>query len=137
MDVVFLDANVLFSGAYKEATHIRRLWDLEGVELVTSTYAAEEARRNLANDDQKRRLERLLRSMRIVPEVPESEQTRIPISRDVRLPPDDVPILLAAVAARASHLLTGDVRHYRKLFGREVHGVLILRPAEYLHSRAL
>jgi hypothetical protein len=47
------------------------------------------------------------------------------------LPPDDVPILAAAIACRATHLLTGDIRHFGPLHGRRVAGVLVLRPAEY------
>ena len=41
------------------------------------------------------------------------------------------PILLAAIQAKATHLLTGDVRYFGKLFGQKVEGILILPPGEY------
>lgn len=44
----FLDANVLFSAAYRDGSRLRRQWDLDGVELLTSGYALEEARRSLS-----------------------------------------------------------------------------------------
>ena len=69
MDVVFLDANVLFSAAWRADAGLGRLWRLTGAQLITSVYAVEEARRNLEEPDQVRRLEDLLPRMRIVPEV--------------------------------------------------------------------
>ena len=44
----------------------------------------------------------------------------------------DRPILLAAIQAQATHLLTGDKRHFGSLYGQSISGVLILRPADYL-----
>ena len=81
MDVVFLDANVLFSAAYRSEAGLQRLWDLKGVELVSSMYAVEEA---------------------------------------------------AAIGARASHLLTGDITHFGHLLGRTIADVTILTPSQYL-----
>jgi predicted nucleic acid-binding protein len=51
LDRVFLDANVLFSAAYHAESGLARLWDREGVQLVTAEYAVEEARRNLRAND--------------------------------------------------------------------------------------
>jgi predicted nucleic acid-binding protein len=136
VDVLFLDANVLFSAAYKEDSRLRRLWDLEDVELVTSAYALEEARRNLTSDDRKQRLERLLSSLRIVPEIAHPGKIGELALRDLGLPDDDLPILLSAIEARASHLITGDFRDFGKLFGREIATVRILPPVEYLRSRS-
>ena len=136
MDVLFLDANVLFSAAYKEDSRLLRLWDFEDVELVTSAYALEETRRNLASDDGKQRLERLLSSLRIVPEIAQPGKFGALVVRDLGLPDDDLPILLSAVEARVSHLITGDFRHFGRFFGREIAGVRILPPVEYLRSRS-
>jgi hypothetical protein len=47
----------------------------------------------------------------------------------VRLPEKDRPVLLAAVAGGATHLITGDVTHFGPLLGQKVEGVLIQRPA--------
>lgn len=133
MDVVFLDANVLFSAAYRPKAGLRRLWDLEGVELVSSSYAVEEARRNLSEPAQRKRLERLLRSTRVVPETPETERERLDLGV-AGLPDMDLPILAAAVGARATRLLTGDITHFGPLLGRTIAGVRILTPAEFLRG---
>jgi len=50
-------------------------------------------------------------------------------------PEKDAPILLAAMEAQATHLVTGDVRHFGPYFGRTVQGVLVVTPAEYLKLR--
>src|SRR5918995_2862091 len=65
--LIFLDANVLFSAAYRPDAGLRRLWTLPGAGLITSVYAAEEARRNLSNPGQRRDLEKLLSPVEIVP----------------------------------------------------------------------
>jgi hypothetical protein len=36
---------------------------------------------------------------------------------------------------KATHLLTGDIKHFGSLFGVTVEGVLILPPAEYLKGK--
>lgn len=124
---VFLDANVLFSAAWRPDAGLRVLWHRRGVELVTSPYAIEEARRNLPEPAQLARFEELAAAVRIVPDAPDS-----PIP--VELPDKDRPILGAAIMAGAAVLLTGDVRHFGELFGREVGGVKILTPAMLLRE---
>jgi uncharacterized protein len=46
----------------------------------------------------------------------------------------DKPILLAAMEARATHLITGDVQHFGPCFGKRIEGILILTPADYLKN---
>ncbi len=128
MDRIFLDANVLFSAAYRPAAGLTRLWQLEGVELITSAYAVEEARINLTERNQHKRLAELLSSVKIVTEA-------APLPPDVELPEKDEPILQAAIHARSTYLLTGDKEHFGAYFGRRIGGVLILLPAEYFHRR--
>jgi hypothetical protein len=53
----------------------------------------------------------------------------------IDLPEKDSPILLAAIEAGATHLLTGDKKHFGKYFGQKVGGVLVLRPRDYLQAR--
>jgi uncharacterized protein len=133
MDVLFLDANVLFSAAYRADAGLRRLWDIESVRLVTSAYAAEEARRNLDEGAQRGRLAELLATV----EVGDAGFVRDhPLAGQVELAEKDLPVLLAAVQMQATHLVTGDVRHFGHLYGQRVGGVLIVRPAEYLAERA-
>ena len=66
MDRLFLDANVLFAAAWRARAALERLWGLDGVELLSSGYAAEEARRNLETPAQRGRLTHLLRRVRLV-----------------------------------------------------------------------
>ncbi len=124
---VFLDANVLFSAAYRDAPGLLALWRLRDVELLTSGYAAEEARRNLDTPERAARLERLLGDVRIV-----AEPWAVPLPAGVRLPEKDQPILGAAIAAEATHLLTGDLRDFGPLMGMRVAGVFVQTPGEFL-----
>ena len=129
MDRLFLDANVLFSAAYREDSGLLRIWELEGVELVSSAYAFEEARRNLDTEDRLGRLEELVRQLRIVLE------SALDLPDGVELPAKDVPILLAAIAAKASHLITGDRKDFGPYFGHKLAGVSIMTPRAYLITR--
>jgi predicted nucleic acid-binding protein len=51
------------------------------------------------------------------------------------LPAKDRPILIAAIASKATHLITGDYTHFKTLFGKTIQGVLILPPAAYLKDK--
>jgi len=128
VDRIFLDANVLFSAAYRPNAGLARLWQLDKVELVTSDYAAQEAMFNLTEKDQRVRLTKLLEKVRIITAV-------APLPPGVQLPDKDQPILQAALQAQATHLLTGDKEHFGPYFGRNLGGVLVLPPAEYFERR--
>ncbi len=130
MLTVFLDANVLFSAAYKPGSRLLALWGLPKVTLATSAYAVEEARRNLPRPEQKAILENLVKDLRILLEV----RPVPPLPASVDLPEKDLPILTAAIQIQANILLTGDVRHFGPLFGRLIKGVRILTPADFLAS---
>ena len=129
-DRVFLDANVLFSAAWLEESGLTKLWHRADTALVASRLAVAEARRNLDTDSQRARLDALAVRLILVDAPP-----------DAMLPPDlnvvakDVPILLAAIEAGATHLLTGDRKHFGHLYGRTIAGVKILAPATYLAKR--
>lgn len=130
VDRLFLDANVLFSAAWRADSGLLRLWSLDGAILVTSEYALEEARRNLEGPEREGRLDDLLASLEVVGEA--SREAWLPGSLD--LAEKDRPILAAAIASRSTHLVTGDLRHFGHLMGTAVGGVRILRPADYLRS---
>lgn len=132
MDRIFLDANVLYSSAYLEDSGLSRLWKLEDVELVSSAYAIDEARRNLALDRRPglARLEGLTATMSVV-----NPPQNMKLPRNVRLDSKDRPILLAAIHGKADYLLTGDARHFGDLYGKRVEGVTVLRPAQYFERR--
>ena len=127
MEVVFLDANVLFSAAYRPDAGLSRLWDLPDVELVSSDYALEEARRNLEMPDQRERLSNFAAELRLVTTISD-----VDLPEGVEVPDKDKPILIAAISAGATHLLTGDFTHFGELYGSSIGGGLILPPSEYL-----
>ena len=129
MDRLFLDANVLFSAAYRPNAGLLQFWKLRNVVLCSSQYALEEARINLTDDAQRRRLARLARSMQFFDATPR------PMPGGVSLPEKDAPILLAAIEARATHLITGDVRHFGPYFDKTIEGILIVTPGRYLQAR--
>lgn len=130
MDRLFLDANVLFSAAYKIDARLLLLWRLRNVTLCSSHYALQEARINLAGEDQWKRLAELTGSLQLF------EAGQKPLPSGISLPEKDVPIILAAVEARATHLLTGDVRHFRAYFDKKIAGIMVTRPGEYLRGRS-
>jgi hypothetical protein len=99
------------------------------VTLCSSRYALQEARINLAGEDQWTRLAELSGSLQLFEAGPTSPPPGI------LLPEKDVPILAAAIEARATHLLTGDLRHFRAYLGRMIEGIAIMRPGEYLRNR--
>lgn len=131
-DRLFLDANVLFSAAYRPDAGLLRLWKLSKAIVVSSAYAVEEARRNLDTPRQRDRLDALLRKV----EVSTSQPADRTIGGLADLPAKDSPIMLAAIGAQATHLITGDYRHFGQHYGKLVEGVLITAPGDYLKSLA-
>lgn len=127
VDVLFLDANVLFSAAYRRDAGVAGLWRVEQVELISSEYTIEEARRNLEGEERQTRLGRLLSQVRMT-----TAQPNRPLPQAITLPDKDRPVLLAAIGARATHLVTGDVTHFGRYYGQSIEGVLIISPLEYL-----
>ncbi len=129
MDRLFLDANVLFSAAYRADAGLHRFWKLKNVTLCTSRYALEEARINLTSEEQRARLAQLTAQVQIF------EAGEVELPREIWLPEKDIPIMLAAIEARATHLLTGDIRHFGPYFGKKVQGIEIMLPGKYLRTR--
>jgi uncharacterized protein len=125
---LFLDANVLFSAAYSPNSGLAQFWKLSDVTLCSSRYAVEEARINLATAAQRERLRSLATRLELINAV----EPFTTLVDEISLPEKDRPILLAAVAARATHLVTGDLRHFGSFFGKSVRGILIVTPAGYL-----
>lgn len=115
-----------------ESSGLARLWQLDDTELLSSDYAVEEARRNLALDwaPALARLRRLTAALTIVklPQIPK-------LPPNLRIDSKDRPILLAAIYGKADYLLTGDARHFGHLYGRRIEGVMVLRPVQYFERR--
>jgi predicted nucleic acid-binding protein len=128
---LFLDANILFSAAYREGNSVELLFALARAghcSLLTSAFAQEEARRNIAakKPDRLEALEGLLRQVTLVGE-PAAAAVAAAIQH--RLPAKDAPILAAAVQAKADALVTGDRAHFGHLYGIVVDQVLVLTVA--------
>lgn len=127
VDRLFLDANVIFSAAYG-SPKIGLLWEQSRrgrCQLLASGYVIEEARRNLSLAEQHAHLDALITGVERVPEAPPD------LPCPVELPDKDQPVLLAAIACGATHLITGDVTHFGPYYGRQVRKLLILPPAAY------
>lgn len=129
---VFLDANVLFSAAYRETGSVREFFSPAGAglcSLVTSAHALEEARRNISarHPDRLSDLERLVQAVEVCAE---PDPATVAWAAGEGLPPKDAPILAAAVEARCHLLATGDRTDFGALFGRRLRGTVVMLPAD-------
>lgn len=131
---VFLDANVLFSAACQDHSDLLVFFELAragAVQLVSSAFAIEEGRRNIAlkRPDRVATYERLMADLD-ASAAPSNEH--LAIAWQVELPPKDAPILAAALAAKADLLVTGDRTHFGHLFGRSIGRLTVHRPTDAL-----
>jgi predicted nucleic acid-binding protein len=131
---VFLDANVLFTAAHNPAGKAALViaFGVKGKwELVSSSYAVEEARRNIASKfpQFQSRLQDLIESISII-------ASGTGIDCPVKLPDKDRPIMEAAIRSQATHLLTGDLRDFGALMNRprQTAGIVIQTVADFLSS---
>jgi predicted nucleic acid-binding protein len=132
VDRLFLDANVLYSATESSTSRFQIFWNINDVELITSVYALREARRNLDSDALRDKLTDLTKGLTIIEDIPAESS----VALSLNLSEKDRPILLAAIQVKATHLLTGDKKHFGPYYGQTVEGVLILPPAEYLRTRS-
>jgi predicted nucleic acid-binding protein len=107
---LFLDANLLFTAAHNLSGKAALIIDLgsQGYwEVVSCSYAIEEARRNISIKfpDCSKRFETVV--TRVI-KVPSSSGRKCPVP----LPERDRPILEAAIQCQATHLLTGDIKDF-------------------------
>jgi predicted nucleic acid-binding protein len=120
---VFLDANILFSGAQPHS-RMRAFLEVlfKHAECITNAYAVEEAHRNLEMKFPAAlgHLDSLVGKCELIP--------ALVADLKVKLPLKDVPILGGAVAGNATHLLTGDQQDFGIYFGKTVQGVKIVSP---------
>lgn len=131
---LFLDANVLFTAAHNpngKAALLIELQAIAGWTLATSAYAREEAKRNM-----QRKAPDALDRLSAMLEVIEVVEHRIDVDYPTGLVEKDQPIFQAALGCGASHLLTGDLRHFGPLMNRpdETLGVHVQTIAEFLES---
>jgi uncharacterized protein len=132
---VFLDANVLFTAAHNprgKAAFIIELGTAGHFSLFTSDAALDEAKRNLAAKypDALHFLESLIFPILIT-------ASDLSASFPDGLPAKDAVIFQAAVACRATHFLTGDLRHFGPFMNRPdvvTSAIIIQTAAEFLAS---
>lgn len=132
---LFLDANVLFTAAHNPEGKAAFLFDKCSAghwEIVSSRFAIEEARRNIAAKYAQclERLDELAEQLTVAPQ-PALHKTLID------LPEKDQPIFLAAQAAHVTHLLTGDLKHFGAHMNQpgKSGGIVIQTVADYLTTR--
>lgn len=113
---VFLDADVIFSGAASPSTHgasyiVLRMAELTLLECIASEQVITEAVRNLSEKlpNKLPAFHQLVnRCLRIVPNPALSDLSAYAGQAETK----DLPILVAALREKCSYLLTFNVRHY-------------------------
>jgi predicted nucleic acid-binding protein len=131
---LFFDANVLFTAAHNpagRAAAIVLLARAGACSIHTSPHALEEASRNL-RVKYPAAMSALDRLVSVVSVEPEASAKDVGWALEQGLPAGDAPILAAAVHARCDVLVTGDRTHFGPLYGRRLHGVEVLPPADAL-----
>jgi len=129
---LFLDSNVLFTAAHNPSGKAALIIDL-GIqgnwEVMSCSYAIEEARRNISIKfpDYLKRFEALMGTIIRVP-------SRSGRNCPALLPEKGRPILEAAVQCKASHLLTGDIKNFGPIMNKPslTGGVIIQTTSEFL-----
>lgn len=132
---LFLDANILFTAAHNpqgKAALIIELGQAGLWQLASSSYACEEARRNIARKYAAAlsRFEAQLSVIRVVSDL--SDDLACPDG----LAAKDWPIYRAAKACGADVLLTGDLRDFGFLMNapEKTNGLLIQTVADFLNN---
>ncbi len=129
---IFLDANILFSAAKSDGAvrQVLRLAKTASHEQWIDAYVESEARRNLLakSPESLPAFEMLVGDCRSAPFQPVSAELEAALAV---LPPDDRPVLAAAIRLRCGALLTGDRRDFAALLGTRVQGVMVHSPASF------
>lgn len=133
---LFLDANILFSAAYREVNPALLLFELAAKGrccLLTSRFAWDEARRNIALKCSERlpALDVLNDRLDFAP-VPDAKAIAEAVGEG--LPDKDAPILASARAANVDILITGDRAHSGHLYGTVIGRLRVLTLREVLAS---
>lgn len=115
---IFLDANILFSACNKHSATQRLVAVIiQHTDTITSSYAIHEAQRNL----QLKRPEWLPELPSLLVGLRRVDSGFLPTQ--VTLEEKDRPILGDAIAAKCTHLLTSDKKHFGHLYGQTLQGV--------------
>ena len=131
---LFLDANILSTAAHNPKGKARLVIELgtQGYwELFSSPYALEEARRNL-----ERKFPHTLNDLGTLQHGISLVEHHADLALPERLARKDQPIFQAALACRATHLLTGDLRDFGPFMNQpeNTFGICIQTVAEFLNK---
>lgn len=136
MTRLFLDANVLFTAAHNpkgKAALVIALAAAGHWEGVTNACCVAEARLNLERKfpDFLGRLEKILDTVRLVPDVPAE-------LCPLRLPEKDRPVFASAVRCGATRFPTGDRRHFGPFMNKpkKTAGVVVQTVGDFLSEIA-
>lgn len=130
--IVFLDADVIFTGAVAPSEHgashvVLHMGEITLIECVTSQQAVTVVERNLADKLPTKLPEfRLLvsRCLRVVPDPEPDDLLPYTDQADAK----DLPILVTALREKCPYLLTFNVRHYSPPAGT----ITVQQPGEFL-----
>jgi len=132
---LFLDTSVLLSasGSAKGASRFILAEAVEqGWDLVSSDYCAEETQRNLPKIG---RTAAAAWKAEIAPRV-RLIRASLALDKPLLFPKaKDRPVVITALAARADWLLTLDETDFHGKLGREVYGLRLATPGEFLFER--
>ena len=133
---LFLDANVLFTAAHNskgKAAFLIELGRQGSWEVVTSSYAYDEAARNirLKFPERQAALESIITAVKIIP-------TGAGDHCPIELRKKDRPTFESALLAQATHLLTGDFRDFGVYMNKPqiTNHVIIQTVADFLQDQA-
>lgn len=134
---LFLDANVLFTAAHNprgKAALVIELGAAGHWEVFSSRFAIEEARRNL-----ERKYPRCLDALTDIVASLRLAEHQPGLRAPEGLAAKDRPIFQAALACRATHLLTGDLKDFGAFLDRpdETYDVHVQTVARFLDSLPL
>lgn len=125
---LFLDANILFSAAYRDGSPALLLFELAAAgrcKVLTSAFAWDEAHRNIAlKCPQCTAILDALRCQLDYAPVPDASAIANAVKQG--LPDKDAPILAAAHVAEVDILVTGDRTHFGHLYGKAGGGEQVL-----------
>lgn len=128
---IFVDANVLFTAAYSHQGKAATLIETLAPYIVTSDYAVEEVRRNILAKSPSaiQRLQSLIVKIQVVPSPSGG-------ACPIKLPKKDRPIFLSALMAKATHLLTGDLKDFGPYMNKpqKTSGITIQTVTQFLEA---
>ena len=122
---IFFDANILFMASVPGSAN-RILLDATqkyAEQCLTNQHILEEARRNIVN----KKPDQLPEFIKITDKLIISNAFYSSLKID--LLSQNSPVMVGAIGARCTHLLTANIKYFGKLYRQTIHGVTVVSPA--------